>query len=223
MKNKFLTIFLGIIISLSFANYCFAIKAPDSPMVPEESIGEGSAVLTWHWDENEEIKQFKILWREWTEDSSQDWLARYPSAAGGPNYSYSLRGLDAGTEYEWRIKAEAPDPSKDSVYVEGETFITNESQFVFEDDGPEDIPLTNPFEGIGNLKEAADALMEFLLIVGFAVGPILIIYAAFLLLTKQGDPTAITKAKQIILWTVISLSIMLFAKGVPSVVKDIFK
>ena len=87
----------------------------------------------------------------------------------------------------------------------------------------EDIPLTNPFEGIGNLKEAADALMEFLLIVGFVVGPILIIYAGFLLLTKQGEPAAITQAKQIILWTIISLSIMLFAKGVPSVVKDIFK
>jgi len=223
MKNKFLVIFLGITMGLFFANRCSAIEEPSNLSIPEESIGEGSAILLWFWDGGaESIKQFKLLWREETEDSGRDWIARYPSASGGPEYSYSLRGLEAGTTYEWRIKAEAPDPSHDSAYEDGPSFLTDPSQYDFEEEGTP-VDITNPFEGIGNLEEAADAVMEFLSLTGFALGPILIIYAAFLLITKQGDVAAMAQAKQIILWTIIALSIILFAKGIPAVVKDMFK
>jgi len=224
MKNKFLIIFSGIIISLLFTSHCFALIAPSNLSVPEETIGEGSAILFWYWEDTGSIKQFKLLWREVTEFSDEDWLVKYPSATGGPDYSYSLRGLEAGTSYEWRIKAEAPDPSDDSAYTDGPLppFTTDESVFV-PDDGETSIDILSPFENIGTLKEAVDALMEFLAITGFAVGPILIIYAAFLLLTKQGDPAAVTQAKQIILWTIVALSIILFAKGIPAVVKDMFQ
>ena len=149
-------------------------------------------------------------------------------------YSFPLRALESGTEYEWRIMAVATNPDYNSEYAEIFTFTTNDEEYI---DTPEDeIPgggegdntILNIFgggedgEGIKNIQEAADALMEFLVLTGFAVGPILIIYAAYLLLTKQGQPEAVTQAKKIILWTIISLSIMLFAKGIPSVVKDLF-
>ena len=224
MKNKFLVIFLGITIGLFFANRCSAIEEPSRLEVPEESIGEGSVILFWFWEGGAgSIKQLKILWREETEDSGKDWLARYPSASGGPEYSYSLRGLEAGTTYEWRIKAEAPDPSHDSVYEDGPSFITDLSQYDFGGGDGTPVDITNPFGDIGNLQEAADAVMEFLSLTGFALGPILIIYAAFLLITKQGDVAAMAQAKQIILWTIIALSIILFAKGIPAVVRDMFK
>ena len=237
MKNKFLTIFLGIIISLFFTNYCLALSAPYNLNIGV--VGEGSAFLIWCWDEGGgTIKQFKLLWREETEFGEEDWGAKYPSSVGEagseecPNgyiYNYSLRGLAAGTSYEWRVRAEAENSSQDSAYTDGELFTTEASQWEEDPEGENggggegSITIENPFEGIGNIKEAADAFTEFLVITGFAVGPILIIYAAFLLLTKQGNPDAITQAKKIILWTVISLSIMLFAKGIPSVVKNLFK
>ena len=229
MKNKFLAIFLGTIISLLLTNHCFALNAPTDTGVI--SVGEGSAILTWEWEEGGgTIKQFKLLWREETASSTEDWVAKYPTATGDSPYEYSLRGLEAGTSYEWRIKAEAESTSQDSSFADGVPFETDESQW--EEENPEEgeeggegtaPTITSPFENIGNIQEAADAFTEFLVITGFAVGPILIIYAAFLLLTKQGDPTATAQAKKIILWTIISLSIMLFAKGIPSVVKDLFK
>ena len=237
MKNKFLTIFLGIIVSLFFTNYCLALSVPYNLNVGV--VGEASASLNWCWNEGGGvIKQFKLLWREGTELAEEDWEAKYPSSvgesgsgdcdSGGYLYNYSLRGLEAETSYEWRVRAEAESPSQDSSYEDGESFTTEESQW--EEDPLEgnienEVTLTieNIFDDIGNVGEAADAFTEFLVISGFAVGPILIIYAAFILLTKQGNPDAITQAKKIILWTIISLSIMLFAKGIPSVVKDLFK
>ena len=232
MKKKFLTIFLGIIISLFSANYCYAALPAIEIETLEVSITtSASAVLNWFYDvDPEDVRQFKILWRERTEDSTEAWKAKYPSVANGPDYSYSLRGLLESTEYEWRIKAEAPNPIHDSSYSDGPIFVTLTppllgSPPVGEGEGEDSIPieLVSLFENIGNLKEATDAFMEFALLVGFAIGPILIIYAGFLLLTKQDDPTAAGQAKKIILWTVVSLSIMLFAKGIPSVVKDLFK
>ena len=231
MKNKFLTIFLSIIINSFFINYCSAaLPAIGYDDMEVGTTTTGSSMLHWFYDEPaENIKQFKILWREYTEEETEAWEARYPSVVGTPNYSYSLRGLEEDQAYEWRIKAEAPNPIHDSSYTDGDQIITPAAPIVEPEEeeegeeGGEPIELMSLFENIGNLREATDALMEFLLLAGFAIGPILIIYAGFLLLTKQDDPTAAGKAKNIILWTIISLSIMLFAKGIPAVVKDLFK
>ena len=238
MKNKFSIIFLGTIISLFLTNHCFAnLKTPFNLSVPVNTIGEASALLSWEWDGKvEDVKQFKILYRG---DGAINWEVKYPGietrVGTSIEYNYVLRGLDADTEYEWKIKVEAENPALDSSYADGPIFRTDSEKPPEEDPGGEDPgggegdnTILNIFgggedgEGIKNIQEAADALMEFLVLTGFAVGPILIIYAAYLLLTKQGQPEAVTQAKKIILWTIISLSIMLFAKGIPSVVKDLF-
>jgi len=234
MKNKFLTIFLGIIISLFFANHCFALNAPTNATITD--VGTASAILSWFWEEGGgEIEHFQIDWRKLTVDK---WETEKPDPEEtrigvSTEYSHSLRGLEEDSEYEWIIKAIAKTSSQSSTYTDGSPFTTKAIPLEIEDpeeneeenggENGEGLTIKNLFEGIENVKEAADAFMEFLVITGFAVGPILIIYAAFILLTKQGDPTAVTQAKKIILWTVISLSIMLFAKGIPSVVKDLFK
>jgi len=80
------------------------------------------------------------------------------------------------------------------------------------------INLINPLKA-QTLWEAINALINFLLLLAFGVAPILIIYAAFLLLTGRGDPRQINKAKIIILWTLIALAIILLAKGLPSIIK----
>jgi len=83
------------------------------------------------------------------------------------------------------------------------------------DGGPLD--LINPLNK-DTLWEAIDALINFLVLLAFAIGPILIIYAAFLILTAAGKAEQVNKAKTIILWTLIALAIVLLAKGLPSII-----
>jgi len=233
MENKFLTIFLGVIISLFFVGHCSAALPEPNDLIVGD-VGGISANLTWTYDGSkiDGVKQFKLLWRD---SATETWYAEYPNVGNSTStFTYLLKGLPTpGATYEWRLKAESSNPSLDSGYAEGDSFDTvvpDEDPDDDDDDDNDDdngggvIPtITSPFENIGNIQEATDAFMEFLVLSGFAIGPILIVYAAFLLLTKQGNPAAITQAKNIILWTIISLSIMLFAKGIPSVVKDLFK
>lgn len=239
MKNRFLIIFLGIIISLFGVKYALAaLSTIDPANISVSNIGEGSVTLGWKYNENSaDIKQFKILWRRKTANSTEAWTASYPSSYGNSPYSYSLRGLEASTNYEWRIKAEAKDPVNDSVYSDGPAFTTKASQWVTapgsggtgngsNGNGSNGSNNSNPT--IGNLLEntvsiqgATDSVINFATSTGFVIGPILILYAAFIMMTERGNPEALTKAKNIILWTVISLSVILFAKGIPAVVKGL--
>ena len=232
MKNKFLTISLGVIISLFFVNHCSATLPPPENL-SVKSVGAGSAILTWDYDSGEigGVKQFKLLWRD---SATETWYAVYPNVGSSTStFEYVLRGLPTGgSTYEWRLRAESTNPALDSGYADGPAFETTIPEEEEPDPDPDPDPnggstiseIMNPFgEDIGSIQDAANAFMDFLLLAGFAVGPILIIYAAFLLLTKQGNPVAIAQAQKIILLTIISLSIMLFAKGIPSVVKDLFR
>jgi len=84
--------------------------------------------------------------------------------------------------------------------------------------GPGPIDLINPLKAT-TLWEAINALINFLVLLAFAVAPILIIYAAFLILTAAGKAEQINKAKTIIFLTLIALAIILLAKGLPSIIK----
>jgi len=80
------------------------------------------------------------------------------------------------------------------------------------------ISLINPLKAT-TLWEAINALINFLVLLAFAIAPILIIYAAFLILTAAGKAEQINKAKTIIFLTLIALAIILLAKGLPSIIK----
>jgi len=81
--------------------------------------------------------------------------------------------------------------------------------------------LTNPLDA-DTLQEALDRFLNFLFFLAIALAPILIIYAAFLILTSGGDAAKINRGKQIILWTLIAFALVLFAKGFPALIKGAF-
>jgi len=83
------------------------------------------------------------------------------------------------------------------------------------------IVLKNPLNQ-DTLWEAINAVIDFFVLAGFAIAPILIIYAAILMIFAGGDAVKINRAKSIILWTLIALAVILFAKGLPSVIKGAF-
>jgi len=80
------------------------------------------------------------------------------------------------------------------------------------------IELKNPLAA-KTLEEAIDALINFFFYLAFALAPLMIIYAAFLILTAGGRAEQINKGKTIILWTLIAIAIVLLAKGLPLVIK----
>jgi len=57
-------------------------------------------------------------------------------------------------------------------------------------------------------------IINILLYISFGIAPIMIIVAGFYFVTAMGDEAKIKKAKQIILWTLIGLGIILCSKGI---------
>ena len=124
--------------------------------------------------------------------------------------------------------AEAKNPDDNSDESSGPLFTTKSggiSSKSHDDDDEEEeeelIGLVNPLKA-NTLEEAINALINFLSFLAMVIAPILIIYAAFLLLTASGDVAKVNKAKTIILWTLVAVAIILLAKGLPSAVKGIF-
>ncbi|MFA5013625.1 MAG: hypothetical protein WC520_03650 [Candidatus Paceibacterota bacterium] len=65
-----------------------------------------------------------------------------------------------------------------------------------------------------NIMKILDRVFIFLSNIAFAVVPLMIIWAALIFITAGGNPEKITKARQIILYAVIGLVIILFSRGI---------
>ncbi len=221
MNKKNLLILFTIILGLTIlkADFCLALDNPGNPI--PSAVGEGSAILRWEWDKNGGIlKQFKILYKD---TESTVWTARYPQFATG-TITYNLMGLTENTSYQWRVKAEAQNPANDSSFVDGVPFTTILAPIPPPEEngngwwsGP--IALENPLKQ-DNIWDAMNALLNFLTLIAFIIAPVLIIYSALLMIFATGDAVKINKAKAIITWTLVALAIILFAKGLPLVIKE---
>jgi len=70
-------------------------------------------------------------------------------------------------------------------------------------------------------EELIEKLIDFIFWVAVAITPLMIILAGFFFLTAAGDPQKVSTAKSIIMWTFVGLAIVLLAKGIISVIKQI--
>lgn len=84
----------------------------------------------------------------------------------------------------------------------------------------EAITFPNPLNAT-TFEEIVNNIINFILYVGVAVFPIMAIIAGFLFLSSGGDPSKVKKAKDILLYSVIGLFIVLLAKGIISVLKSV--
>ncbi len=82
------------------------------------------------------------------------------------------------------------------------------------------IKFENPLVGI-TFEELIDAITDFIFWVTIAIAPIMIIVAAFYFLTSGGNPEKVSKAKKIILFTIIGLIIILLGKGIVAIIGQI--
>jgi len=218
MRKKVLVFLLIIFFSLGIfgGEICLAVlNAPTDTGVI--AVGEGSARVGWQWAaDGGSITRFVLSYR--IAGTEEDWTKKYPSA---DVRDYTIMGLTENTTYEWTIMAEAGNPADNSSETGGPNFTTLAGAVNGGDgDGGPPAELTPPLAA-ETLEELFTAIINFLFYLAMSIGPIMIIWAAFLILTSAGKAEQVNKGKTIILWTLVAIAIVLLAKGLPSIIKGI--
>jgi len=160
---------------------------------------------------------------------------------GQADRSKTIRGLDRGETYCWRIMAQANDTDDNSVVVLGEEFTTiissgkavcgngncesgedpaSCSQDCSSGGGGTQTVLENPISS-QTLPELLNNVLNFLFSISIVILPIIILYGGFLMLTAAGDPTKISESRTILLWAVVAFAIIRLARGLPEVIRSL--
>ena len=82
------------------------------------------------------------------------------------------------------------------------------------------VEFQNPLE-YETLGELIDSIIEFIFNIAVVVAPLMAIIGAFYLLTSGGDPKKIGIGKNIIIYTLIGLAIILLARGLIAMIESI--
>jgi uncharacterized membrane protein len=82
------------------------------------------------------------------------------------------------------------------------------------------ITITSPTTWT-TFEDLINAIINFVLYVAIAIFPIMVIISAFFFLSSGGDPAKVKTAKTILLYAVIGLCIVLLAKGIISMLKQL--
>jgi hypothetical protein len=88
------------------------------------------------------------------------------------------------------------------------------------------IRIPNPFCPSSNpdcitFEELIEKLIDFIFWVAVVIAPLMIVIAGFYFLTAAGNPERVSTAKKIIFWSVVGFVIVLLAKGIISMIKQI--
>lgn len=82
------------------------------------------------------------------------------------------------------------------------------------------VEFQNPLE-YETFEELVEAIISFIFTIAVVVAPLMAIIGAFYLLTAGGDPKKIGIGKNIIIYTLIGLAIILLAKGLITMIESI--
>jgi len=224
INKKVFVFFLSFTFCLFFSSFFSVAQEIPQEITLIEPLNENTPIdcyFTWSISPKEGVDFYGINLLEkgelWVEIRTTA-ISCGESFCSFPALAFAAKGspLNYNTKYEWQIVA----------YDQGGNTIDSSFTGYFTTVSPEEPPPPPPVGPVefdnplnqGSLWEAIDALINFLFVLSLAVAPILLIYAGFTLLTKAGSPEATAQAKKIITWTLIGLSVVLFAKGVPSIV-----
>lgn len=82
------------------------------------------------------------------------------------------------------------------------------------------IQIENPLEG-ESFEDIIDGLINFIFEIAILAVPLMIIWAAFLFVTSIGDIDKINQAKRIIIYALMGFAVILLAKGLIAIIKEI--
>jgi len=78
-----------------------------------------------------------------------------------------------------------------------------------------------PPTGSTTLEDLLDAVINYIFVIATAITPILVIIGGFYFMTSGGEVDKVNRAKKIIWYTVIGYAIILFARGLVTILADI--
>lgn len=73
------------------------------------------------------------------------------------------------------------------------------------------------------IEDIVGRAIDYLFLIGVIMAPLIILIGAFMFFTAAGDPTRAQAAKKVIIWAVIGLAILLFAKAIIGIVQYLLK
>lgn len=85
---------------------------------------------------------------------------------------------------------------------------------------PEGTLICNPLQAC-EFEEIIDNIIDFIFKIAIALAPLMIVIGAFYIMTAGGDTNRVTTGKNIILYTLIGFAIILLAKGLVAVIKQL--
>jgi len=82
------------------------------------------------------------------------------------------------------------------------------------------VEFQNPleYETFGDL---IDAIIKFIFYIAVVIAPLMIIIGAFYILTAGGDPKKIGTGRNIIIYTLVGLAIILLARGLIAMIESL--
>ncbi len=80
-----------------------------------------------------------------------------------------------------------------------------------------------PFSKHQKIEDVIDAVSKRIFILALVIAPLMVLLGGFYMLTSAGDPTRSTKGKKIIIWAMVGLGVILFAKAFIAVIKFVLK
>ena len=67
-----------------------------------------------------------------------------------------------------------------------------------------------------------DTIGDWIFTAGVIIAPIMIIIGAFLFLTGGDNPNQVASGKKVLMWAIIGLALILFARGIFAAFRSIF-
>ena len=225
--KKFLIIFI-IGLGLIYGSLCFALSAPS--LEEPQDIGNITC-----GDVSDEEKVPLRVNLKWSDVGAESYEIRYVQTATScdaitkaewteldihpTKNSYDLAGLSPDKRYCWKVKAERA--AGDSNWSSKRAFCTEKIDSP--DNGNRNGYTPSPTQQLINplfvdtLCELLNKLINFLFILALGIAPIVAIVAGIYML--NAEPEKVKRAKQILLWAAIALTIVFLAKGLPSIIK----
>jgi hypothetical protein len=83
------------------------------------------------------------------------------------------------------------------------------------------IEIQNPLK-YNTIEDLIKAVIDFLFTLSLVVAPMVIIIAGFFFIFSQGQPEKVIQARNMVIYALIGLLIMMAAKGIIELIKQVF-